>query len=500
MGIAPERTFVPSVAPLRIQSRALKALPVTAFLVDLALITVTVFLATYSRSHFVLLDTSGSGPGVSQGATDGLSLAQSVALVSVPLVLAWVVVIALRGGYDRGVFGAGADEYKVVVNSSLVTAALLGIGFYLLKFQLSRQFFIMVFLIGPILLVAGRFLLRRSLHRARRHGALTQRTVIVGSDDHIDAVASVLARETWLGYDVLGALVPAGTSAETEGGIRVLGDVDEAAALVRAYDADVLFVVGGAFDAPLAMRNLVWDLESDSVQVIMAPGVTDVSSERIRVRPVAGLPLLHLDRPRSQDALRWAKRTFDILGSAALLVVASPVLLWTAWQIKRFDGGPVLFRQTRVGRDGEYFTCLKFRSMVVDAERVLAELHSEVGYEEGLFKMQRDPRITKPGQWIRRYSIDELPQLVNVLRGDMSLVGPRPPLPLEVDRYTMMQSRRLRVRPGLTGLWQVSGRSDLSWTESIRLDLYYVDNWSMIQDVVILARTVGAVLSSRGAY
>jgi exopolysaccharide biosynthesis polyprenyl glycosylphosphotransferase len=248
------------------------------------------------------------------------------------------------------------------------------------------------------------------------------------------------------------------------------------------------------------MRNLVWDLESDNVQVIMAPGVTDVSSERIRVRPVAGLPLLHLDRPRSQDALRWAKRTFDIIGSAAILALVSPLMLWTAWQIKRFDGGPVFFRQTRVGRDGDYFTCLKFRSMVVDAEQVLAELHSEVGYEEGLFKMQRDPRITKPGQWIRRYSIDELPQLINVLRGDMSLVGPRPPLPLEVDRYTLMQSRRLRVRPGMTGLWQVSGRSDLSWTESIRLDLYYVDNWSMIQDLLILARTVGAVLSSRGAY
>ena len=282
--------------------------------------------------------------------------------------------------------------------------------------------------------------------------------------------------------------------------MTVLGDVEEAAALIRAYDADVVFVVGGAFDAPLAMRNLVWDLEADNVQVIMAPGVTDVSSERIRVRPVAGLPLLHLDRPRSQDALRWAKRTFDILGSATMLTLLAPVMLWTAWQIKRNDGGPVFFRQTRVGRDGDYFTCLKFRSMVVDAERVLAELHSKVGYDEGLFKMQDDPRITKPGRWIRRYSIDELPQLINVLRGDMSLVGPRPPLPLEVDRYTLMQSRRLRVRPGMTGLWQVSGRSDLSWTESIRLDLYYVDNWSMIQDVLILVRTVGAVLSSKGAY
>jgi exopolysaccharide biosynthesis polyprenyl glycosylphosphotransferase len=493
MGIAPERTFVPSVASLRIHSRALRALPLTALVLDLLLVTGTVLLGFYSRS--LLRFDSSNTPGLSQSSA-GPDLAQSIAFVAVPLVLGWIAVIALRGGYDQGVFGAGADEYKAVVNASLLTAALLGIGCYLTKFQLSRGFFVFAFVIGPVLLVTGRWVLRRSLHRARRHGNLAQRTVVVGSEDHIDAVASVLARETWLGYDVLGALVPAGTSAATEGGIKVLGDVEEAAALIRAYEADVVFVVGGAFDHPLAMRNLVWDLESDNVQVIMAPGVTDVSSERIRVRPVAGLPLLHLDRPRSQDALRWAKRTFDIIGSAAILALVSPLMLWTAWQIKRFDGGPVFFRQTRVGRDGDYFTCLKFRSMVVDAEQVLAELHSEVGYEEGLFKMQRDPRITKPGQWIRRYSIDELPQLINVLRGDMSLVGPRPPLPLEVDRYTLMQSRRLRVRPGMTGLWQVSGRSDLSWTESIRLDLY----WSMIQDLLILARTVGAVLSSRGAY
>ncbi len=332
-------------------------------------------------------------------------------------------------------------------------------------------------------------------------GTLGQRTIIVGSPDHVDAVASVFVREQWLGYHVAGALTPMDAMVdETQGGVPVLGSVDEAAALIRAYEAEVVFVVGGAFSDPGAMRSLLWDLESDNVQVIMAPGVTDVSSERIRVRPVAGLPLLHLDRPRSQDALRWAKRTFDILGSAALLVMAAPVMLWTAWKIKRHDGGPVLFKQTRVGRDGSYFTCLKFRSMVLDAEAILADLHSQVGYHEGLFKMQGDPRITKPGHWIRRYSLDELPQLLNVLRGDMSLVGPRPPLPSEVDRYTLTQSRRLRVRPGLTGLWQVSGRSDLSWSESIRLDLYYVDNWSMIQDIVILTRTVGAVLGSRGAY
>ncbi len=498
MGIAPERTFVHAVPSLRIQSRTLRALPLTALMLDLVLVATTVLLAGYGRSRLLVFNRLGA-TGVSQS-SGNLPLAQSITLVALPLVLAWITMIALRGGYDQGVFGAGADEYKAVVNASLLTAAVLGIGCYLTRFQLSRGFFVVAFLIGPPLLVLGRYVLRRVLHRARRHGAFSQRTVIVGSDDHVDSVASVFARETWLGYDVLGAVVPTSRQAQTDGGVPVIGEVREAATLVRAYHADVVFVVAGAFTDPSAMRNLVWDLEADSVQVIMAPGVTDVSSERIRVRPVAGLPLLHLDRPRSQDALRWAKRTFDLVGSATMLALLSPVMLWATFQIKRHDGGPVLFRQTRVGRDGSYFTCLKFRSMVVDAESILPDLHTEVGYREGLFKMASDPRITKPGQWIRRYSIDELPQLINVLRGDMSLVGPRPPLPSEVDRYTMTQSRRLRVRPGMTGLWQVSGRSDLSWTESIRLDLYYVDNWSMIQDVVILGRTVGAVFSSRGAY
>jgi exopolysaccharide biosynthesis polyprenyl glycosylphosphotransferase len=487
MAIAPARTVLSSAPTVRAHSRALHALPITALVVDLAVIAVTVLLAVYGRNHLLLFGTSN----VTEPAT----------LVALPLVVCWVVVIALRGGYDRGVFGAGADEYKIVVGSSLFTAAFLGIGCYLTKFELSRGFFLFVFLIGPPMLAVSRFVLRGSLHHARRMGALGQRTVIVGGSDHIDSVADVFARETWLGYDVVGALTPPQDLAlATQAGVKVLGDVDDAATLIRTYDADVVFVVAGAFNDPQMMRNLVWDLESDDVQVILAPGMTDVSSERIRVRPVAGLPLLHLDRPRSQEALRWAKRTFDVVGSALVLALAAPLMLWTAFAIKRYDGGPVLFHQTRVGCDGGTFTCLKFRSMVVDAESILSDLHSETGHSEGLFKMAQDPRVTRPGQWIRRYSIDELPQLINVLRGDMSLVGPRPPLPSEVDRYTMTQSRRLRVRPGMTGLWQVSGRSDLSWTESIRLDLYYVDNWSMIQDIQILCRTVGAVLSSRGAY
>jgi lipopolysaccharide/colanic/teichoic acid biosynthesis glycosyltransferase len=199
-------------------------------------------------------------------------------------------------------------------------------------------------------------------------------------------------------------------------------------------------------------------------------------------------------------ASRRAKRLFDIIGSALLLFWVVPVFGVVAAWVKIHDGGTVFFRQTRIGKDGIAFNCLKFRTMVSDAEARLAELHAEQGFTGGLFKMKDDPRITRPGRFLRRYSLDELPQLVNVLRGHMSLVGPRPPLPSEVATYDRFTRRRLHVRPGMTGLWQVSGRADLTWPEAVRLDLYYVDNWSMLQDMSILAKTFGAVVGSRGAY
>ena len=249
------------------------------------------------------------------------------------------------------------------------------------------------------------------------------------------------------------------------------------------------------------MRSLAWELENEAIHVVIAPSVTDVASERITVRPVGGLPLIHMEKPRSAGAVRRAKRSFDVVASLTMLILFAPVFAFAAAKIWLFDRGPVYFKQIRVGRDGELFSCWKFRTMVTNAEELLADLHDEEGYEGGLFKMENDPRITGPGRWLRRFSLDELPQLINVLHGDMSLVGPRPPLQHEVAQYDDAVRRRLRVRPGMTGLWQVSGRSDLSWSEAIRLDLYYVDNWSMVQDLTILFRTFGAVwVNSRGAY
>jgi exopolysaccharide biosynthesis polyprenyl glycosylphosphotransferase len=429
-------------------------------------------------------------------------VSDSVLRVAPTLIVLWLLAHAASGAYRAEVFGAGTDEFKRVLSAAVYTAGLLGVGCYLFKYPLSRGFFLLAFLVGVPALICGRTLLRRALRSAREHDALCQRVIIAGGPAHVDEIAAVLGRERWLGYRVIGALVPSAyPGSETGSGIPVLGCCDDGDAVVAAgAEADVIFLTGGAAMAAGDLRQIAWDLEQEHVQLVVAPSITDISADRVRIRPVGGLPLVHLEAPRWAQASRWAKRSFDMIGSALLIIAAAPVILFAAAQIKLHDGGPVFFRQTRVGKDGEAFGCFKFRTMVVDAEAMVARLQQEQGVEALLFKMKDDPRITKPGRWLRRFSIDELPQLFNVLLGDMSLVGPRPQVPREVAMYDDVMSRRLRVRPGMTGLWQVSGRNDLSVQDSIRLDLYYVDNWSMFQDLSILARTFGAVVGSRGAY
>lgn len=470
----------------RTRHRALTVLPVTAALVDLAIVMATIALAAAGRDSTLLFTESA----------DVVALSVSGPLIA----LGWVAVIAVRGGYQPDLFGAGVDEYKLVATSSALTAAVVGIGCYLAKYPLSRGFYVLAFAIGVPLLLLGRWVLRRAIQRARRAGQLQRRALIAGTADNIDEIATVLAREPWLGYDVVGALTPASdTATTTPGGLTVLANVQDIGAVVESTAAELVFFAGGGTASAAEMRHLIWALEEARVHVVVAPSVTDVSRERIRVRPVAGLPLVHVEQPRAERAQRWAKRSFDVLGALVLLLLSSPLFAVAALRVRR-DGGPVIFRQQRVGRGGVRFACLKFRTMTVDAEERLEQLRLEQGQTGGLFKMREDPRVIPAGRWLRRYSIDELPQLVNVLRGEMSLVGPRPALPSELTNYDVAATRRLRVRPGLTGLWQVSGRSNLSWSETVRLDVYYVDNWSMLQDLSILVKTVRAVLRSDGAY
>jgi exopolysaccharide biosynthesis polyprenyl glycosylphosphotransferase len=485
MTIMSERGTGTSVTP---PSRALHYLPGTAFLLDLAAIVIACGAAVLGRSRLDVFD-------------EPANIASSATMVAPFLAAGWLAMIALAGGYRADIFGAGVDEFKRVGRASASASALVGVGCYLMKYTLSRGFFILMFAIGLTLLLAGRYALRRTLHSARVRGALLQRVVISGGAAQIDDVAAVLRREKWLGYQLVGALVPDGVpGTETGSGIPVLGNADDLDDITRLEGIDAIFFTGGSSRSASDLRRIVWELEEKSIQLVMAPAMTDFSAERVRTRPVGGLPLIHMEPPRWAFASRWAKRTFDLVATSMLIAVCAPLILYAALRIKLHDRGPVFFRQTRVGRNGEEFGCFKFRTMVVDAESMVAKLQADLGVDALLFKMKDDPRITKPGKWLRRFSIDELPQLFNVLIGDMSLVGPRPQVPREVALYDDALRRRLNVRPGLTGLWQVSGRNDLSVEDSVRLDLFYVDNWSMMQDLSILARTAGAVISSRGAY
>ncbi|QNN54869.1 sugar transferase [Nocardioides mesophilus] len=416
------------------------------------------------------------------------------------IVLTWLAILAAEGGYAVRLFGTGPAEFRAVSLASVITAGLVGMFCYLVGVPLSRGFVLLAFALGTPLLLLERYAVRKVLHALRMRGHLLHRVIVVGGPSGIAEVTAVLERERYVGYQVVGVCLPPGGLVEESLGLPVLGTTAEIRAACREAGADTVLVARGAYDSAGQLRRIAWHLEGSDIDLVVVPSLTDVAGPRISMRPVAGLPLLHVEQPQASEAGGLPKRVFDVTVAAVLLVLLSPLLLVVAVLVKRHDGGPVFFHQARVGRHGEPFRMLKFRSMVVDAESRLAHLHEHNEGAGVLFKMRQDPRVTPVGALLRRYSLDELPQLVNVLRGEMSLVGPRPPLQREVDAYEIDVRRRLLVRPGVTGLWQVSGRSELTWEESVRLDLYYVDNWSMTSDFVIMAKTVRAVLGSSGAY
>jgi exopolysaccharide biosynthesis polyprenyl glycosylphosphotransferase len=409
----------------------------------------------------------------------------------------WLLMLAGVGAYQIEKVGVGSAEFNAMLLGTFFAAGALGVAAYLTAYDLSRGFFVLLFAVGLPLLLVERFLSRRFIRIFRSRGMLCAPVILVGDHAHVDEIAAVLRRATFLGYRIVGVLSPTADD-ETPSGLPILGSLEDILPALRATAAQAVIFTDGALPSASAFNRLARQLEDQDAQLVVVPGLTDVSAGRMNLRPVGGLPLVYVESPRALLAMRWSKRLFDIVGAATALVLAAPVMAVIALAIKIEDRGPVVFKQIRVGLKGEPFSFYKFRSMAVDAEQRLPQLQNELNGV--LFKIKSDPRVTRVGRLIRRLSLDELPQLLNVLQGQMSLVGPRPALPREVAQYQQDVHRRLDVRPGLTGLWQVSGRSDLSWDDTVRLDLYYVDNWSLLQDLMILTRTVGAVLNPRGAY
>lgn len=427
-------------------------------------------------------------------------------IVTALLGIAWMCALDWSGSRDGTVTGHGPTEYKRVIQASLSVFGLAAIGSFLFDWDLPRSYLIIMLPAGLVALLATRYVWRRWLYRRRDEGTMMSKVVAVGDRHTVGELLADLARAPRAGYRVVGVCVtPDGgrPAQDNLDGIPVLGAPADVAAIATSIGADAVAVTASAAFGPSAVRRLSWDLEGTDTELILAPALTNIAGPRVHTQPVAGLPLIHVDRPTYRGANRIVKRLFDVIGSLTLIALFSPVLLTVAVAIKATSKGPVFFRQDRVGINGDTFRMIKFRSMVADAENRLESLKREQAADAGnqvLFKMRNDPRITPVGRFIRRFSIDELPQLFNVVSGEMSLVGPRPPLRSEVDLYGDDALRRLLVKPGMTGLWQVSGRSDLTWDDSVRLDVYYVENWSITGDLAILWRTAKAVLGSSGAY
>ncbi|WP_426228598.1 sugar transferase [Pseudarthrobacter sp. DSP2-3-2b1] len=426
--------------------------------------------------------------------------------LSAALCAAWWLMLGAWNSRQSRILGSGSDEYKRVAAASLWLFGLVAIFSYVLRIDTARGFVGIALPVGLIGLLLARWLLRQHLNVNRQGGSSMSRLLVLGGPGAVAHLASSLFEARHAGYLPVAAYMPRGDPSmtiEPESGLRVLGHQADTSAILEAIEqcgADAVAVSAGVQLHPQTLRHLGWALASKNIGLIMAPALTDIAGPRIHTQQVAGLPLIHVTTPTLEGGQRVAKRLFDVLAASILLLLTAPVFVVAGLAVKITSQGPILFRQERVGIQGRHFQMLKFRSMVVNAEQRLSELEAENEGNGVLFKIKDDPRITPLGKILRRYSIDELPQLANVFAGSMSLVGPRPPLPKEVAGYERDVRRRLLVKPGLTGLWQISGRSDLSWKDSVRLDLYYVENWSLAGDVVILLKTARAVVHSSGAY
>jgi exopolysaccharide biosynthesis polyprenyl glycosylphosphotransferase len=425
---------------------------------------------------------------------------------SVLFIVIWLLALAGFRSRSPRLTGTGIEEYRRVLAASFWTFGALAIVTLLLKLDIARGYLAVDLPAGALGLALNRAIWRGYLARKRANGRYQTAVLAIGELDAVETLANELVRNPMDGYHVVGVAVPGygapqGEHITVSGRmVPIIGGETHALEAIRRCGADTVAIAGTEHFGVRGIRRLLWDLEPMGVDLVVSTGVMDVALSRLVVRPTAGLPLLHIEKPQYHGAQRFEKRAFDFCFALAALIATLPIFLITAIAIKITSRGPVFYSSERIGIDGKPFAMLKFRTMVENADKQLPQLLDANENDGLLFKIRNDPRITPIGRVLRRFSIDELPQFINVLRHEMSVVGPRPPLRREVEAYDCDVIRRLLVMPGVTGLWQVSGRSDLSWNEATRLDLSYVDNWSMVGDIVIIAKTLEAVFRRKGAY
>ena len=478
-----------------IDARQRRRIVTTALIVgDVAMLIVATLLATVLRFNSLLEPVDFENIGIT------ITFWQ----LSFVLSAVWFVSIAAEGLYDIESLFWGAGELRRVARA----LALGVVGFILLTFALkmpglSRAWTLIAWALAVVLVWCGRLGIRGWLRHQRLSGRMLRRTLIVGTNAEAAELVAVLRSAPDTG------LVPVGCLAATHadrlaldymtGTVPVLGYARELSAIVGPAGIDTVIVATSAFEHEVISR-MIAELRGQDVSIHISSGLLEVLTSRLWVREVAGIPLITVKRVSLSRTNLAVKRTFDVVVSLVLLILGLPLWALIAGLIKLTSAGPVFYRQRRLGQFGREFRMFKFRSMVMDADARLAELQEHNEVAGPMFKMKDDPRATRVGSVMRKFSIDELPQLLNVIRGEMSLVGPRPPIPSEATRYTPHDWRRLEVPPGMTGLWQVSGRSQLSFAEMVRLDLFYIENWNVALDISLILRTIPAVLFARGAY
>lgn len=425
-------------------------------------------------------------------------------LVSTTLVLgsAWLTVLGFTGAYRRRWLGTGTEEFRRVLEGAWRSLAVVALATFLLDVRLGRGFVVVTVVLATATSVALRYFLRRWLHSRRAQGRFMKRVLIVGSRSACSELANRLLRTPYAGLLPVGACCGRKANDLPVNGVvmPVLGEPVRALNAALSVQADAIAIADAGTLEELDLGRLAAQLEGTEIELLVHSRVADRTGPKISVHPVLEVPLVQVEEPRLKGMPRVVKGAADRLVALVSLAVLAPLLVAIALVIRVSSRGPVIFRQVRVGLGGRPFTVWKFRTMVRDAESCLSSLMHLNEQDGVLFKIRNDPRVTPVGRVLRRWSLDELPQLWNVLRGDMSLVGPRPPIPSEVARYDDRVQRRLLVKPGMTGLWQVSGRAELLWEEAVRLDLHYVEHWSLSMDAVILGRTCMAVVRQRGAY
>lgn len=462
--------------------------------VDLVSVIVAVALAQWLRF--------GSLAGLEQPYTKW-----NYTFVSIGIAVAWMLALSINRSRSPRVIGSGAEEYRRVWLATLSVFGGVAIISMLFKLEIARGYLMLALPAGLLFLSVARWIARRTVVIARRkHGRCITRVLVVGNSAAVRDLTKSLARDSASEYQVVGACIPGPVfrpvvEVPGVGAVPTFGDESNVVDAVAATGSHAVAVTATERLDGRGIRDLSWELEKLDIDLLVAPGVVDIAGPRLQMRPVCGLPLIHVEKPQYDGAKRFQKRFFDIAFSCAVLLCGLPFLLMVGVAIKLTSRGPVFYRAQRIGLDGKPFEMIKFRTMCDGADKMVDNLKHLNESDGGvLFKIRSDPRVTPVGKILRKFSIDELPQFINVLKRDMSVVGPRPPLDKEVQTYDDHAMKRLLVRPGITGLWQVSGRSDLSWEDSVRLDLFYVENWSMISDLIIALKTIKAVFRHSGAY